>query len=185
MSPAAGIAMVLSGALCLGGAVAARRWIGIAAAALMLLAMTDLAFTRILPPIAWGAVLLTAGTALGAALRAGASAADPAADPAAGPGPGGRPRPRLGRAVAIAGALAYPCMAWLVVSHGAASDAGGSAAGHAGHGAGGLAPVPVVLACAAAAVLAVLAALALRRGRRALALESGGMAAMLFAMLLG
>lgn len=178
--------MVASGAMCFGGAVMARRWVGIGAAAVMLLAMLDLTFFKLLPPLLWGAALLLAGIALGIDLRLARRLR------ACGtPDPLGVSRSAgLDRGVMLTSALAYPATAWLVVAHSAGgsglSEGAGSGA-HSGHGSGslltGIAPtVGVVLLVA---ILLVCAIVALRRSRRFLALESGGMAAMLAAMLVG
>lgn len=188
-----GVVMVLAGAVCLGSAVAARRWLGIVAAAVMLLAMVDLAFLRLAPALVWAALLLLAGLALGVGLRTGAGRTGGAAAP-----------DRVGRGVAIAAAVAYPVMAWLVLAHGSGGPAGetsgragaatgavtdaGALAGHVGHGS-----TAWLLALAVAAILTVvlvaLAVAALRPGRRlpgagATGIEAIGMAAMLGAMLL-
>lgn len=61
--------MVAAGALCLGGAVIGRRWIGILASAVMLLAMIDLATTRIVAPVLWAGALVAASVLLGFGMR--------------------------------------------------------------------------------------------------------------------
>lgn len=194
MTLAAGLVMVSAGAMCFGGAVLARRWFGIAAAAIMLLAMLDVAFLGLLPPLVWAAGLLVAGLVLGIDLRFGRSARGCGI-----PGPSGATRhPGLERAVLVAAALAYPATAWLLLGHGAGSgggsgsDVAGAAGGsagiaHPGHGAMDLLTgvLPTVGAAALAAALGVLALSALRQRRRFLSIEAGGMAAMLVAMLVG
>lgn len=190
---AAGLVMVAAGATCFGGAIMARRWCGIAAAGLMLVAMVDAAFVGLVPPVIWAGVLLTAGLMLGIDLRFGAGARTCGA-----PGATGAPLQRSGidRAVLVSAAVAYPVTAWLLLGHGTLSDgdggglgsrgAGTAPMGHRGHGAEELVTgvLPVVGAGALAAVLATLALVALQRRRRVVAVDAGGMAAMLVAMLL-
>lgn len=174
-----GAVMLVSGALCVGGAVASRSRIGIAAASAMALAMLDLVLLGVVPPLIWAVLLLSAGILLGVKLRIDASArggSELGRLPAS-------PARLLHRAVMLASALAYPAMAWLVLAHdhsGAPLAAGGA---HAGHGAGAVAVLFVAVALLVA-VLAVLAAVTAVRRRGALAVEAGAMAAMLLAMLL-
>lgn len=174
------LAMVGAAGLCLGGSVRARRPLGIAASAAMLLAMCDLAWFGIVPAPVWAALLLCGGLALGVSMRWDRR-------PACSPGDARDAEPPLHRAVSIASALAYVAMAWLVLGHdhsGAAVSGAGSGA-HAGHGGSAFADQvlngAILLLAVALAALAVLAA---RRRRGALAVESGGMAAMILAMLL-
>lgn len=61
--------MVAAGALCLGGAVIGRRWIGILASTVMLLAMIDLTVSRIVAPVLWAGALIAAAVLLGLGLR--------------------------------------------------------------------------------------------------------------------
>ena len=183
MTAVAGLVMVAAGAVCFGGAIAARRWFGIAAAALMVLAMLDVAFVGVLPPLVWAGGLLVGGLVLGIDLRFG-----PASRGCGVPDAPGVPRnPGLERAVLISAALAYPATAWLLLSHGGARAASDSAADvtHLGHGAQDVLTgvLPTVGAAALAAVLLMLAVVALRQRRRFLTIEAGGMAAMLAAML--
>ena len=56
-----GIVMLVSGAACLGGAVAARNRVGIAAAAVMLTAMFDLTVSHFVPALIWALLLASAG----------------------------------------------------------------------------------------------------------------------------
>ena len=191
MTAAAGVVMVAAGAMCFGGAVMARRWFGIAAAAIMVLAMLDVAFVGLLPPLVWAGGLLIGGLVLGFDLRFG-----PASRGCGVPDAPGVPRnPGLERSVLISAALAYPATAWLLLSHGgamggaggSANEAASAAAGaHRGHGAQEVLTgvLPMVGAAALAAVLVTLAIVALRQRRRFLTIEAGGMAAMLVAMLL-
>lgn len=166
--------MLVSGAVCFCGALATRRWLGILASGAMLLAMLDLALWRLVPAIVWALLLLVAGGALGSALRPRADAP--------------MQRWRIGRVAALVAALAYLCMAWLVVMHGggggaAAADA--PAPEHAGHAMGGsvLVLIPLALSALLATVLGVIAVVAVGSRRRVLALEAGGMGVMLAAML--
>lgn len=193
MTAVAGVVMVAAGAVCFGGAIAARRWFGIAAAALMVLAMLDVAFLGLLPPLVWAGGLLVGGVVLGIDLRFG-----PASRGCGVPDAPGVPRnPGLERAVLISSALAYPATAWLLLSHGGAmGGAGGSGAGgsasasaavtHIGHGAQEVLTgvLPTAGVAALAAVLVALTVVAIRQRRRFLIIEAGGMAAMLVAMLL-
>lgn len=55
--------MVASGAACLGGAVAAKNRIGIAAATVMLLAMLDLVTLQLVPAPVWALLLVAAALA--------------------------------------------------------------------------------------------------------------------------
>lgn len=61
--------MVAAGALCLGGAVIGRRWIGILASTVMLLTMIDLTVSRIVAPVLWAGALAAAAVLLGLGLR--------------------------------------------------------------------------------------------------------------------
>lgn len=191
MTLAAGLVMVSAGAVCFGGAIVARRWFGIAAAALMVLAMLDLAFLGILPPLVWAGALLIGGLVLGFDLRFGQASRGCGVPDA----PGVPRNLGLERAVLVSAALAYPATAWLLLSHGGAVGGAGasasasvSAAGapHRGHGAQDLLTgvLPMFGAAALAAVLVILAVVALRQRRRFLSIEAGGMAAMLVAMLM-
>lgn len=78
--------MVASGAACLGGAVAAKNRIGIAAATVMLLAMLDLVTLQLVPAPVWALLLVAAALALGARLRVGAPAVTSKARVSAGTG---------------------------------------------------------------------------------------------------
>lgn len=171
-----GAAMILSGAACFCGAVATRRWLGIVASGVMLLAMLDLSLWRAVPAIVWATLLLVAGGALGGALRPRALAPQQVW--------------RIGRVAALVAALAYLCMAWLVVMHGVAVPGGAGASddpafGHGGHAMGGSALdlIPIGLSAMLALILGVIAVVAVGRRRRILALEAGGMGVMLSAML--
>lgn len=180
MTLAAGLMMVAAGAMCFGGAILARRWFGIAAAAIMLLAMLDVAFFGLLSPLVWASGLLIGGLALGFDLRFGPAMRGCGAPDA----PGVQRNPALERAVLVAAALAYPATAWLLLGHGGPSTAAVSGS-HRGHGSPELftGVLPMVGAAALAALLVVLAVLALWQRRRFLSVEAGGMSAMLVAML--
>ena len=172
-----GIVMLVSGAACLGGAVAARNRVGIAAAAVMLTAMFDLTVSHFVPALIWALLLASAGVVLGVRLR-------PVGEPV------GMPRSsvgaRLRNAVMLASAVSYVAMAWLVMTH--AHGGPGSAVilsedlpTHAAHS-GGVAAIPAVAIAVLVAVQLAVCFMALRRGRRVLAIETGAMAAMLLAM---
>ncbi|SJN13234.1 hypothetical protein FM113_17205 [Leucobacter sp. 7(1)] len=143
-----GFVMVAAGAFCFGGAVIGRRWIGIVASAVMLLAMLDLAVSRIVAPVLWAGALVASAVLLGIGLRGrGVAVPDPApVQDAAVPGPALgtamirhprllaaresesiRRRAWLPRAVMVAAALAYPATAWLVLGH--SGQAEGTAGG--------------------------------------------------------
>ncbi len=189
MTLVAGLVMVGAGALCLGGAVASRRRFGIAASAVMLAAMADLAFLGLLPAPVWAGALLIAALLLGLGMRiesrrAGADLGGGSAAVRSGPG--------VPRAAMILSALAYPAAAWLVLGHsgagvgagwGVGETGGVSGSSHAGHGADTMLVAPLLLTVALAAALVALCAAALRSRRRLLAAETGGMAAMLLVML--
>ena len=173
------VIMLVSGAACLGGAVAAKNRIGIAAASVMLAAMLDLAVTHLLPAIVWALLLVAAGIMLGVRLR---PVAVPMSVTRSSAGA------RLRRSVMVASAVSYVAMAWLVMAH----QHGGSGSGstvflgedqpaHAAH-AGGVAAIPAIAIAVLIAVQLVLCCFAIRRGRRVLTVETGAMAAMLLAM---
>lgn len=156
-----GAVMLVSGALCVGGAVASRSRIGIAAASAMALAMLDLVLLGVVSPLIWAVLLLSAGILLGVKLRIDARAGRLRAGATAGlTGPPAAPRgdARLRARLSgdgVAGARARPL--------GSAARGRGA---HAGHGAGAVA----VLFAAVALLVAVLAVLAAvtavrRRGR--------------------
>lgn len=165
-----GTVMVTAGGLCVCGAVAAKRWIGICAAAVMLAAMVDLAFLGALPPLVWAVSLVAAGLLLGLELRRDVP-------PVA---PGGM---RTERGVEVAIALSYPVMAWLLLAHGGGRRTVDTEGAHTGHdstlwlAAAGVALILIVL-------LAALGVLAARRRQRLLASEAAAMSAMLAVMLL-
>lgn len=175
-----GAVMIASGVVCLGGAVAARNRLGIAAALIMALSMADLVLWGWVPQVVWVVLLVLAGMAMGAGLRF----RQPHAYLAPGAGLG------LGRAVMAASALAYPAMAWLVLAHDHASPAASASpasepAAAIVHTHGSLIDAVSLLVIAPLTlVLLVLGVLALRQRRLALAIEAGAMTAMLLAMLI-
>lgn len=176
MIPLASAVMVVSGAACLGGALYSRRWIAISAAALMLVAMIDLAALSLVPPMLWAIALMLSGMLIGLQMRleprplANAETALPMASL----------RHRASGAM-IAAAVAYPVMGWLVLGH---SEISTVASGHSGHGGSAFLAVPIVLAWLLSAALLWFFVRAAVRRQRLMAIEMGAMAAMLIAMLL-
>lgn len=61
MSPIASILMVAAAIPCVVGAIASRSRLSIIASSVMLLAMVDLAFVSVLPPVLWSGLLLLVG----------------------------------------------------------------------------------------------------------------------------
>lgn len=61
MSPIASILMVAAAVPCVVGAVTSRNRLSITASSVMLLAMVDLAFVSVLPPVLWSGLLLLVG----------------------------------------------------------------------------------------------------------------------------
>lgn len=180
MVSVASLAMVGAGALCFGGAVISRKWIAIASATIMLVAMLDIAFFGAAPALIWAAALLLAGLLLGLELRlesgSQVSGFVAATD--------GRARHR---AAMVASALAYPMMAWLTLGHATASGRSAAAAStgvHASHGAASLVlMLPLVLAWALIGVLIILCVGSVRHRLVHAAVETGAMAVMILAML--
>ncbi|MDI6022997.1 hypothetical protein QBL02_05505 [Leucobacter sp. UT-8R-CII-1-4] len=176
MIPLASAVMVASGAACLGGALYSRRWIAISAAALMLIAMIDLAALSLVPPMLWAIALMVSGMLIGLQMRleprqlAKLEAAPPAASAR-----------HSASGAMIAAALAYPVMGWLVLGH---SGTNAAASGHTGHGGSAFLAVPIVLAWLLSAVLLWFLVRAIAGRQRLMAVEMGAMAAMLIAMLL-
>lgn len=95
-----------------------RAALDLAASAVMLLAMCDMAFTRLAPPLAWTVVLVGSGLALGARVRAERAASRPRI-----PAPG---HPRL-----LHRALAFIVGGWAFALP-AAADAASSTHAHSG-----------------------------------------------------
>jgi hypothetical protein len=94
-----------------------RTALDVAASAAMLTAMTDMAFTQLVHPLAWTAVLAGLGIALGSRLR-----------PARGPHGAGILRGR--REHALHRALAFIVGAWAFAAAGATPAAGASTGSH-------------------------------------------------------
>jgi hypothetical protein len=94
-----------------------RTALDVAASAAMLTAMTDMAFTQLVHPLAWTAVLAGLGIALGSRLR-----------PARGPHGAGFLRGR--REHALHRALAFIVGAWAFAAAGATPAAGASTGSH-------------------------------------------------------
>ena len=61
MSPIASILMVVAAVPCVVGAITSRSRMAITASSVMLLAMVDLAFMSVLPPVLWSGLLLLVG----------------------------------------------------------------------------------------------------------------------------
>lgn len=177
MFPVAGLAMVGAGAVCLGGALLARKWIAVISAAIMFAAMLDLAFLGLLPALFWALLLMFAGLLLGLELRLNGKPGTP-------DGSDGATAFREQRAAMTASALAYPMTAWLILWHGASPGPAPEGA-HAGHGSTGLlSAAPALLAWLLLALLLAIGARAVVRKRVHSAVEAGAMAVMILAMLL-
>lgn len=69
MSPIASILMVAAAIPCVIGAITSRSRLAIIASTVMLLAMADLAFVGVLPPVLWSGLLLLAGLSVAVRLR--------------------------------------------------------------------------------------------------------------------
>ncbi|GAA1059428.1 DUF5134 domain-containing protein [Agromyces bracchium] len=170
--------VMLAGALAGTGATLARgrrlRALDALAALAMLAAMLDTAFTGVLPGVAWAAVLVLAGLAIGIRSRLDRSRRSASAVPK-GPRPvGSRSRPLHD----LHHALALIATGWLVAAAGR-NDAGVSGATHA-HAAA-LLPAGTIVVLAVVALGAWVAARALREGRRGVG--HGVMAASMTVML--
>lgn len=109
----------LSGAACT--ATARRTALDLAASVAMLLAMTDMALTRLVPPLAWTAVLVGLGVTLGIRLRIDRGAHDPRI-----------PAPRLGHQHPLHRALAFIVGGWAFAAPAAAADAASASHAHVG-----------------------------------------------------
>lgn len=191
MTAIAGAIMVGSAGLCLGGALHARKLLGIAAATVMLCAMIDLAYFQQISPVLWAGLLVVAAMFLGLGLRlaSGGIQHNLGGRPNPGRTAGGRSESVLNQTGMIASVLAYPAAAWLTLTHnhgesGASSGAANATAEHA-HGSGGLfSTIPSLAIAGLVLTLAAMSILAFRRRRTGLVVESSGMAAMLAVMLL-
>ncbi|MGC2977047.1 hypothetical protein ACPUD8_15215 [Brevibacterium sp. FAM 25378] len=207
MSSLASLLMVASGALCLIGAIAARRKPAVVAATVMVVAMVDLAYTALVPPVVWSGVLLIVGLCLTVFLRTQSRVPAPRQSPAlVMSGPGGPPEteeddcapsasttsdrfwsrvPHLGPSAAVLCAMAYPVMAWQVLNHGAHVGGSTHSGGHGGHHAGDMSLISTFLTVAVVALAACLVVCAIHdiaRKRPLVSLDCWGMAAMIVVM---
>ncbi|MBM7504058.1 hypothetical protein ACFPER_11270 [Agromyces aurantiacus] len=124
----------LGGAACV--ATGRRTGLDLAASAAMLAAMADMALTRLVPPLAWTAVLAGIGIALGARLRAARD-------------PGGLDRSPGRRSHALHRALAFIVGAWAFAAAGDASTNGPGVAGHSHGGSAAFAFIAAAVAMTA------------------------------------
>lgn len=208
MSSLASFLMVASGVLCLTGAVASKSRQAIVAAAVMVLAMVDLAYLALVPPAIWSGALLIAGLVLAVFLRSSAQIPSPRRSPVAvASGPGGPAKAEVevgagvrpsaspdrcdsavgshpGPTAAILSAITYPVMAWQVLNHGAHMSGSMHAGGH-GHHAGDMSLISTFLTVAVvvlAVCLVVCAVHDITRRRPLISLDCWGMAAMILVM---
>lgn len=173
----AAMAMVGSAALCFGGSLFSRRPLAVFSASMMLMAMVDLVAFGIIAPVAWAGLLILSGLLLGFDLRR----REPYENL-----PGGMASPfSLHRKVMLAATLGYLAAGWLTTTH-IPVDGSNPAVTNIGHthGFGEMAVLPMLGVGVLTAILAFLMVVSIRRRRSLLAVEAGGMAAMLFAMLL-
>lgn len=204
--------MVASAALCLIGTIASKGRRAIIAAAVMALAMIDLAYTAVIPPVVWSGALLLVGLCMAVSLRSGARNPTPRLSPALVSAPGRSPEvaaggcddsptasehcrsrgPRPGPAThlsapaAVLSAIAYPVMAWQVINHGAhmSGSAHHGSGGH-GHHAGDISLISTFLTLAVvvlAVCLVICAVHDFSRRRPLVSLDCWGMAAMIMVM---
>ena len=205
MSSLASFLMVASGVLCLTGTVASKSRPTIVAAAVMVFAMVDLAYTALVPPVIWSAALLIAGLCLAVFLRSptripsprrspalvasGAdggpeSEADRGLQPSAAPERSGPGASHPGPTATVLSAIAYPVMAWQVLNHGAHMSGATHADGH-GHLAGDVSLISTFQTMAVvvlAACLVMCAVHDIARRRPLVSLDCWGMAAMIVVM---
>ncbi|ANJ27769.1 hypothetical protein [Agromyces aureus] len=135
------------------------------ASIVMVAAMVDTAFTRLLPGIAWSALLIAAGLAIGIRARRGIRRPDPSAC--------------LGRPLAdLHHALALIATGWLLAGVGTAAATAATSAAHLG---GPVLPLQWPALIAVIVLGACVAARAVRSGRAAL--RHGAMAAGMTVML--
>ncbi|VEW10771.1 Uncharacterised protein [Brevibacterium casei] len=211
MSSLASFLMVASGVLCLTGAVAAKGRPAIVAAAVMVLAMVDLAYTAVVPPVIWSGALLIVGLCLAVFLRSPSRIPSPRRSPALVASGAGvvlwsedersvrsstapdrcvsRADSHSGPTAAVLSAVTYPVMAWQVLNHGAhmggsAHTDGYGAGGHAHHaGDMSLISTLLVVGVVVLAVLLVICAVHdIARRRPLISLDCWGMAAMIVVM---
>lgn len=188
MTAIAGAIMVGSAGLCLGGAVHARRLLGIIAAAVMLFSMIDLAYFNLLPAIFWAGLLVTGAMLLGLDFRIGRSE-EKLYEVEANHKVTWFSKISLHSAVMISSALAYPAAAWLALTHDHSGptispNSAPPASGHVHGSSGILSSAPSITIALLIITLAVLGVLTLRRHNIGLVVESFGMAAMLAVMML-
>lgn len=206
MSSLTSFFMVASGVLCLTGAIASRGRPAVVASAAMVLAMVDLAYTSLVPPVVWSGALLIVGLCLAVSLRSQAGIPAPRRSPAlvmsgAGGSSGSeddhgvrsstapdrcvsRADSHSGLTAAVLSAVTYPIMAWQALNHGAHMSGSTHAGGH-GHHAGDMSLIStfLTLAVVVLAVLLVLCAVHdIARRRPLVSLDCWGMAAMIVVM---
>lgn len=179
MAPFVGAVMVGAAALCFGGSLIGRRPLAVVAAAIMLASMVDLAVLGSGRSIVWTGLLAGGGLLLGFDLRRARVSRARTSRGCADAFP-------LEQPVMTLAALSYPATAWLVVAHEHGATVTPAAVAPRGHAHGeGVVPLVTSMAIAGLAVaLAVLLVLSLSRLRGVLAMEAGGMSAMLAVMLL-
>ncbi|WP_169251054.1 hypothetical protein [Brevibacterium sp. 'Marine'] len=211
MSSVASFLMVASGILCLTGAVASKGRPAIVAATVMVLAMIDLAYAALVPPVVWSGALLFAGLCLAVFLRSSSRVPSPRRSPALVTGGAGgvpesayedevrssiasdrcvsRADSHSGPTAAVLSAITYPVMAWQVLNHGAhmsgSTHAGRHEAGGHGHHAGDMSLISTFLTVAVAVLAVLLVICAVHdivRRRPLVSLDCWGMAAMIVVM---
>ncbi|UZD62484.1 hypothetical protein [Brevibacterium sp. JSBI002] len=206
MSSLASFLMVTSGVLCLTGALASKGRPAIVAAAVMVLAMVDLAYTALVPAVALSGTLLIVGLGLAVFLRSSTRAPSPRRSSAlVASGPGGlakvavndcaesatapdrcasRADSHSGPTAAVLSAITYPVMAWQVLNHGAHMSGSTHAGGHSHH-AGDMSLISTFLTVGVvvlAVCLVICAVHDIARGRPLISLDCWGMAAMIVVM---
>lgn len=205
MSSLASFLMVVSGAMCLTGAFAAKGRPAIVAATVMVLAMVDLAYSAHFPAVAWSGVLLLVGLFQAVFLRSqekkssprraavlvtsGASEMLSSDDNRLRSAPvpdrcGSRVDSHSGPTAAVLSAIAYPVMAWQILNHGVHLSNAGNAGGH-GHHAGDISLMSTFMTLAVAVLavcLIVCAVHDMARRRPLISLDCWGMAAMIIVM---
>lgn len=139
MSSLTSFLMVASGVLCLTGAVAAKGRPTITAAAVMVFAMVDLAYTAMVPPVIWSVALLIVGLCLAVFPRSSARISSPKRSPALVVSDAGgvtrsevdhggqssiapdrcvlRADSHSGPTAAVLSAITYPVMVWQVLNY--------------------------------------------------------------------
>lgn len=211
MSSMASFLMVASGILCLTGALTSKGRPAIVAAAVMVLAMVDLAYTALVPPAVWSGALLLAGLCLAVFLRSSSRVPSPRRSPAlVMSGADGPPRcedehgvrsviapdrcasqtnSHSGPTAAVLSAITYPVMAWQVLNHGAymsgSAHAGVHAVGGHGHHGGDMTLISTFLTVGVvvlAVCLVICAVHDIARRRPLVSLDCWGMAAMIVVM---